>query len=51
MDPALQRFYFDALHFAKLAESFGAHSLFDVTRADAKHDARSASATSCPRPS
>ena len=36
IDPALQRFYFDALHFAKLAESFGSHSLFDVTRADAR---------------
>ena len=36
MDPALQRFYFDALHFTKLAESFGAHSLFDVTRVDAR---------------
>ncbi|MBZ2207332.1 ATP-dependent DNA helicase [Massilia soli] len=36
MDPALQRFYFDALHFAKLAESFGSHSLFDVTRIDAR---------------
>ncbi|HEY0488947.1 MAG TPA: ATP-dependent DNA helicase [Telluria sp.] len=36
MDPSLQRFYFDALHFAKLAESFGTHSLFDVTRADAR---------------
>jgi DNA excision repair protein ERCC-2 len=33
MDPALQRFYFDALHFARLAESFGAHSLFDVAGA------------------
>jgi DNA excision repair protein ERCC-2 len=28
----LQRFYFDALHFTKLAESFGEHSLFDVTK-------------------
>ncbi len=36
IDPALQRFYFDALHFAKLAESFGAHSLFDVARTDAR---------------
>ena len=36
MDPALQRFYFDALHFARLAESFGPHSLFDVTRTDAR---------------
>ena len=34
MEPALQRFYFDALHFTKLAESFGEHSLFDVTARD-----------------
>jgi len=33
MDPALQRFYFDALHFIRLAEQFGSHSLFDVTLA------------------
>jgi Rad3-related DNA helicase len=32
LDPALQRFYFDALHFARLAETFGEHSLFDVAR-------------------
>jgi DNA excision repair protein ERCC-2 len=30
-DDALQRFHFDALHFARLADSFGAHSLFDVS--------------------
>ena len=36
IDQALQRFYFDALHFTKLAESFGSHSLFDVTRTDAR---------------
>ncbi len=36
LDPALQRFYFDAMHFSRLAESFGAHSLFDVSR-DAAH--------------
>ena len=30
LDPALLRFYFDALHFTKLAESFGAHSLCDI---------------------
>lgn len=29
--PALQRFYFDALQFARLAESFGGHSLCDLT--------------------
>jgi len=27
----LQRFYFDALQFGRIAELFGAHSLFDVT--------------------
>ncbi|MCY7370706.1 MAG: ATP-dependent DNA helicase [Polaromonas sp.] len=27
---ALQGFYFDALHFSRLADSFGAHSLFDL---------------------
>ena len=31
-DAALQRFYFDALHFSRLAENFGEHSLFDMTR-------------------
>jgi len=32
VDPALQNFYFDALHFARMAESFGTHSLYDITR-------------------
>lgn len=32
LEPALQRFYFDVLQFARLSESFGAHSLFDVAR-------------------
>jgi DNA excision repair protein ERCC-2 len=32
LDPALQAFYFAALQFGRLAESFGPHSLFDVTR-------------------
>ncbi|MBG6073398.1 MULTISPECIES: ATP-dependent DNA helicase [unclassified Polaromonas] len=32
VDTALQRFYFDALHFSRMAESFGAHSLFDITQ-------------------
>ena len=36
LDPALQRFYFDALQFARLAESFGAHSLCDFS-SDAGH--------------
>jgi len=34
LDPALQEFYFAALQFGRLAESFGEHSLFDVTRAN-----------------
>jgi Rad3-related DNA helicase len=29
--PALLDFYFDTLHFTRLAESFGTHSLFDIT--------------------
>jgi DNA excision repair protein ERCC-2 len=32
LEPPLQRFYFDAMHFARMSESFGAHSLFDVSR-------------------
>ncbi|WP_084181071.1 ATP-dependent DNA helicase [Polaromonas glacialis] len=36
VDAALQRFYFDALHFSRIAESFGAHSLFDITLDDAR---------------
>jgi DNA excision repair protein ERCC-2 len=31
-DADLQRFYFDAIHFTRLAELFGEHSVFDVTR-------------------
>ena len=34
VDGALQAFYFDALHFSRMAEAFGPHSLFDVTLAD-----------------
>jgi len=29
--PELLRFYFDAVHFTRIAERFGAHSLFDIT--------------------
>ena len=32
VDEALQNFYFEALHFTRLSESFGEHSLFDITR-------------------
>jgi len=35
VNDALQRFYFDALHFSRMADSFGRHSLFDMTPAGA----------------
>ena len=41
MDAALQDFYFEALHFSRMADSFGAHSLFDISLDD---DAENASA-------
>jgi DNA excision repair protein ERCC-2 len=31
----LQRFFFDALHFVRLAESFGGHSVFESVRSEA----------------
>ena len=31
VDADLQAFYFEALHFARMAESFGSHSMFDIT--------------------
>ena len=34
VDGALLQFYFDALQFARLLDTFGNHSLFDVTRED-----------------
>jgi Rad3-related DNA helicase len=34
LPPALLQFFFDTLHFTRLAESFGTHSLFDVTLAE-----------------
>ncbi|MBC7415280.1 MAG: ATP-dependent DNA helicase [Herminiimonas sp.] len=33
--PALLDFYFDALHFSRLVDSFGKHSLFDISTAPA----------------
>lgn len=37
-DSPLLRFYFDALHFTRVHEDFGDHSLFDVTLDDAQGD-------------
>jgi DNA excision repair protein ERCC-2 len=31
LDPDLLRFYFDAIHFVRIAERFGTHSIFDIT--------------------
>jgi DNA excision repair protein ERCC-2 len=39
-DAELQRFLFDALHFGRIAESFGPHTLFDVSRGPGRHDSR-----------
>jgi DNA excision repair protein ERCC-2 len=40
VDNRLQSFYFDALHFSRLMESFDAHSLFDITKNPDAHGAR-----------
>ena len=34
VDGDLQHFYFEALHFARMADTFGAHSMFDITLHD-----------------
>lgn len=48
-DPVLA-FYFEALHFLRLAEQFGPHALFDVTRAaGAGHGAKTPPSTLCVR--
>ena len=39
VDADLQAFYFEALHFARMADSFGKHSMFDVTLSDAPKSA------------
>ena len=36
MDGQMQAFYFEALHFSRLADSFGPHSYFDLTLNDAQ---------------
>ena len=34
VDAELQAFYFEALHFSRMADAFGAHSMFDITLND-----------------
>ncbi len=38
MDGEVQAFYFEALHFSRLADSFGPHSYFDLTLNDAQSE-------------
>ena len=38
MDGEVQAFYFEALHFSRLADSFGLHSYFDLTLNDAQSE-------------
>ena len=42
VDSALQAFYFELLHFGRVAESFGEHSLFDVTQTSSSRGSSSA---------
>ena len=48
LEPALQRFYFDALQFGRLAELFGAHSMFDISRVDTGSGNRSGKGAGAP---
>jgi DNA excision repair protein ERCC-2 len=49
-DAALLPFYFDALNFSRLLDSFGSHSVFDVTReAEATPGSRRPGSTWCVR--
>ena len=43
VDAELQAFYFEALHFSRMADAFGAHSMFDVTLNDDPQALHSAS--------
>ncbi|PLC49724.1 ATP-dependent DNA helicase [Pollutimonas subterranea] len=46
---ALQRFHFDILHFSRLAEVFGSHSLFDITLRGGDISSGAASSVMCLR--
>lgn len=41
LDPALQEFHFDMLHFCRLLDSFGEHSLFDISKGGGRRNADS----------
>ncbi|WP_421954431.1 ATP-dependent DNA helicase [Polaromonas sp.] len=42
VDGELQAFYFEALHFSRMADAFGAHSIFDITLNDSAQTEASA---------
>jgi DNA excision repair protein ERCC-2 len=44
-DDGLQRFYFDALHFSRIAELFDHHSLFDIARRSGQTGSNSPAST------
>jgi len=48
-DAGLLNFYFDALQFATLAESFGPHSMFDITRSKIRSSLLEENSTLCIR--
>ncbi|WP_321892043.1 ATP-dependent DNA helicase [Paraburkholderia tropica] len=48
-DPELERFYFDALHFVRIAERFDQHSIFDVTPLPAASNAKRTRSALCIR--
>ncbi|WP_310630427.1 ATP-dependent DNA helicase [Paraburkholderia sp.] len=48
-DPELERFYFDALHFVRIAERFDSRSIFDVTPLPAASTAKRTRSTLCIR--
>lgn len=48
-EPELLNFYFDALQFSALAESFGPHSIFDVTRIERRSNLLTDDTTLCIR--
>ncbi|KXV04022.1 ATP-dependent DNA helicase [Caballeronia megalochromosomata] len=47
--PELLRFYFDAVHFTRIAERFGPHSIFDITLTGARAHAKKRHAVLCLR--
>lgn len=48
-DATLLNFYFDAMQFATLADAFGPHSMFDITRVENRHSLLQDNTTLCIR--